>query len=138
MILIFRFILLSFFSFVWLLQCTSNRKIILSQARDAVRNERWVNKDTLQLLVPGKKYTNKAPVQIQRKYSCENAKKNTKKYFHKKYPKININNLTIEIRYTLYAGDNTCRLVVWYSQKNLKDKLLGLSPTPRQDEKIGF
>lgn len=112
--------LLFSFHILFLLSCSSKKDIFLAKARDAVKDEHWIDDHTLQLVVPGKKYPGKAPISVQRKFSCKAAQKSVRRHFQKKYPKVNAHRVKTDVRYTLYKGDGTCQLIVWYHQKNLK------------------
>ena len=103
--------------------CKNKQKFIFTKVQDAIRNEFWIDNNTLQLIVPGKRITQKIPISKKRKMSCKDAMKKIKKYFKKKYSNINMNNITTEIRYTLYTEDGTCKLVVWYTKSNLKNRI---------------
>ena len=102
--------------------CRSKKKFVFSKIRDAIRDDFWIDKNTLQLIVSGKKIKNRIPVSEERLLSCQDAQYKVNQKFQKKFPKIDIADVKIKIRYTLYTEDNACKLIVWYTQSGLSDQ----------------
>ena len=103
--------------------CRYKKEVVFSKVQDAIQDGYWVDEDTIQLIVSGKKYPNKIPISEKTKLSCRSAKDQIKKKFSRRYPKTNMEKVSFEIRYTLYTGDGSCKLVVWYTKNGLKKEL---------------
>ena len=110
--------LISFYS------CT--RKIIIIDASDLIKNDHWINQDTLQIIVYEKPQQKGIPFKYQRESSCQKARENIKDTFYKLYSGYDINQVDIKVKYTLYTQDGGCGLVVWLVNGSLQDKLLNL------------
>ncbi len=103
-----------------LLSCRSKKEFVFSKIQDVIRDDFWLDDDTLQLIIAGKKITSKIPASNKRILSCQDARYKINQKFQKKFPKVDIDDIKIKIRYTLYTRENACKLIVWYTHNALR------------------
>ena len=98
-----------------------NTIVILEQNQTLTKNKYWINNNTLQLVIEEQGSNLKIPITDKRELSCSAALSKIKTEFTKLYPKYEVPQTAI--KYTMFLPNGGCKIIVWYNETNLKNKL---------------
>lgn len=108
---------------LFLLACSSTPKIISIQYTG---DQVWVNGNTFQILVNGRKVEKQIPYSLKRAESCFFAEENLQKRLAELFPQEVISKSEISIVERIYNEEHLCTLVVHlYNRKMTKNDSLG-------------
>ncbi len=88
-----------------------------------LKNNFWLDDNTLQIISKEEGNKEEVPFTLRRSKNCYKAKKKARSFFKQTYPKVDLDDIQMEIYYTMYTSNGGCKLIVRFKAPYLKDRI---------------
>lgn len=103
----------------------SSRQVVEVDTSGEMRDNIWLNEDTLQLYDEHDGGSDLKPETLRRDEACTTARLKIEKKLEYLYPRVKDTELKRKSHATIYYSGGGCRIYIRYSARNLKEKLTG-------------